>query len=435
MPEVRPEKWRCKQPGNFGWRTRSFPALLALLFCWTFLLAGCQFNQQPVASRADFSDAAEVQANALYQEAWQMVFQEYVDPSFNGQDWYRWKDRYDGLLKTPEDAYVAIETMLASLNDDYTRFLRPRDMKEQNISIDSKLYGIGVQISKKDGKLVVVTTFEDTPADKADLQPKDLITHINGNETAGLTVEQCADRIRGKEGTTVTLTIKRGEEIHTKDIVRGEIKIKTVFTRDLDNSQIGYLRLSTFISETAVNEMREIAWKLKDKKAIILDLRGNYGGLLSNAVDIADMFLDDGEIVSMVDNQKDRKAYEARPGELLDQPMVVLIDGGSASASEIVSGALKDHERATLIGTQTFGKGLVQKINHLQDGSGLNITISKYFTPDGTDINQKGIEPDVMVSFKPQDIVNGHDPQLEKAVEYLESKYQIAATAAPQAED
>ena len=312
---------------------------------------------------------------ALYDEVWKLVNARFVNDDKNGQDWRIWRHRYDAQMETEEDAYVAIETMLASLNDDYTRFLKPRDMKEQTISIDSKLYGIGVQISKKDGKLLVVTTFEDTPAAGAGLLPKDEITHINGKETAGLTVEQCADRIRGKEGTTVALTVRREDgKVFTKDIVRGEIKIKSVFTRELDNSQIGYLRLSSFISETAVNEMQEMAWSLKDKKAIILDLRGNYGGLLSNAVDIADMFLDDGDIVSMIDNHQSKKVFRARPGRLLSQPMVVLIDGGSASASEIVGGALKDHHRATLIGTNTFGKGLVQQIYPLDGGWALKLT-------------------------------------------------------------
>ncbi len=356
-----------------------------------------------------------------------MILEEYVDDSFNHQDWYRWKDRYKGQLKDPEDAYVAIQTMLASLNDEYTRFLPPRDMREQTLSIDSRLYGIGIQIGVRDNKLQVVSVLEDTPAEAAGLKAKDQIIRIDGQETAGMTVEQAADRIRGKEGTAVKLTIRRGEKTVVEEIVRAEIRLKSVFTEELEDDRIGYVRLNSFISETATAEMHEILQKMKDKKAIILDLRGNYGGLLDNAVAIADMFLEKGDIVSIVNRKQERRTYRAYPGQNANQPMVILIDGGSASASEILSGALKDHRRATLIGTQSYGKGLVQKINPLPDGSGLNITISKYFTPKGTDIDHKGIAPDIVVEYTEKDFLDQTDPQLQRAIQYLEKKHRLAA--------
>ncbi len=395
-------------------------AILCVSVLAASLLAGCQ----GAGSSGALSGKSEQEklANTLYDEAWTMIQNEYVDGSFNGQDWNRWRHHFRDKMKDPEDAYVAIGTMVASLNDEYTRFLLPHDMNEQTMSIDSRLYGVGIQISMRENKLVVLTTLDDTPAEKAGLLPKDYITHIDGHETAGMSVEDAADRIRGKKGTYVTLGIKRGNEILQKRIQRDEIKLKSVFSRPMDNPQIGYIRLSSFISETMLSEMEGMMRQMKDKGALILDLRGNYGGLFTNAVEIADMFLDKGDIVSIVNREKDRRVYEAHPGALYRRPVVVLIDGGSASASEILSGALKDNKRAALIGERTFGKGLVQKINTLSNGTGLNITISKYLTPKGTDINKKGIEPDQAVGFTEADFRARRDPQLDRAIKFLEAK-------------
>ena len=398
-----------------------FIGLLLLTFG---LLSGCTLSGcGDQANGPDGAGNQQAVANNIYDEAWNMINQEYVDGSFNGQDWGEWRNRFRGVIKDPDDAYVAIGTMVASLNDEYTRFLRPRDMSEQTMSIDSKLYGVGIQISMRDNKLMVLATIEDTPAEKAGLMPKDVITHIDGHETAGMSVEDAADKIRGEKDTFVTLTVKRGKQEFEKRIQRGEIKLKSVFTKPLDDKRIGYIRLSSFISETMLNELDDIMRKMQDKQALIIDLRGNYGGLFSNAVEIADKFLDHGDIVSIVNREKDRRVYEAHTGMDYQKPLVVLIDGGSASASEILSGALKDNHRATLIGSQSFGKGLVQKINTLSNGSGLNITISKYLTPNGTDINKKGIEPNIKVSYTEEDFRAHRDPQLERAVKYLESQY------------
>ncbi len=387
-------------------------------------LSGCDFqwvNPGSAVVSTSQSDQSQL-ANQLYEEAWRTVQEEYVDGSFNGQDWASWRYRYRGKLHNLEDAYVAIGTMVASLNDEYTRFLQPRDMSEQSMSIDSRLYGVGIQISKRDNKLLVLATIDDTPAQRAGLLPKDQITHINGNETAGMSVEDAADQIRGEKGTYVTLSIKRGKAQLNKRIQRDEIKIKSVFTKPLDDKRIGYLRLSSFISETMLDEMKEALQKLSSKQALVLDLRGNYGGLFSNAVEAADMLMEQGKIVFIVNREHDQRSFEAHPGVINDKPLVVLIDGGSASASEILAGALKDNHRATLIGSQSFGKGLVQKVNPLMNNSGINITISKYLTPNGTDINKKGIEPDIKVPFTEADYLAQRDPQLDRAVQYLKGR-------------
>lgn len=399
-------------------------ALCALLALILTVFAGCS-TFGPLGGSGStpvLSGSSEAMADGLYDEAWGMLKEEYVDGSFNGQDWGKWRNHFKGHLHDADDAYVAIGTMVASLNDEYTRFLLPRDMHEQTMSIDSRLYGVGVQISMRDNKLVVMATIDGTPAEKAGLMPKDQITHINGLETAGLSVEDAADRIRGEKGTYVTLAIKRNGQEFSKRIQRAEIKLKSVFTKPLDDKRIGYIRLSSFISETMLDEMADIMHQLENKQALIIDLRGNYGGLFSNSTEIADMFLDHGKIVSIVDRNKEERAYSAKPGMVSRVPMVVLMDGGSASASEILSGALKDNHRATLVGAQSFGKGLVQKINTLSDGTGLNITISKYLTPNGTDINKKGISPDIAVSYTEKDFLAQRDPQLNKAIQFLQGK-------------
>ncbi len=345
-----------------------------------------------------------------------------MDAGFNGQDWYRWKDRYKGQLNTLDDAYVAIDTMLSSLNDDYTRFLKPGEMGEQSLSIDARLFGVGIQIANKDNQVVVVAPIEDTPAALAGLQPQDIITHINQAPTQGMDIEKAAELIRGPEGSSVTLQILRKQKSFSVSLNRAEIKLRSVFTRPVKPNNIGYIRLSSFISETTLQEMDAAVRKFSDKDALIIDLRGNYGGLLNNAVDIADLFLDKGVIVSMENRQHENMAMKATPGVIFKKPLVVLIDGGSASASEILSGALKDHQRATLVGAQTFGKGLVQKINPLPEGTGINITISKYFTPNGTDIDHIGIRPDKSVPFTEADFRANQDPQLDAAIALLQTR-------------
>lgn len=416
-----------KLPDVPGW-LRAGSALSGLkLFCLALLsilvlATGCSGPGQTQPAHLPLNPAEQARALALYDEAWAIVRQEYVDPSFNGQDWAKWRHHFRDKIRDYDDAYVAIGTMVASLNDEYTRFLSPKDMKEQTMSIDSRLFGVGIQISVKDSKLSVVSVLDDTPAQKAGLQSLDHITHINGKDTAGITVEEAADRIRGPKGTQVRLTIRRGSDVLDKTLTRDEIHLKSVFTKEMKDRRIGYVRISTFISDSLLMEMYEIMRQMKNKEALIIDLRGNYGGLFSNSVEIADMFLDSGDIVSVVNRNHDERVYAAHPGALFRKPMVVLIDGASASASEILSGALKDHDRATLIGTQSFGKGLVQKINNLPHGAGMNITISKYLTPDGTDINKKGIAPDIEVRFKPEDLEAKRDPQLDRAVDFLQKK-------------
>ena len=358
----------------------------------------------------------------LYDNVWRLINTKYVDQTNNEQDWGKWRHKYDHVIKTNEDAYVAIDTMIASLNDPYTKFLNPKDFAEETGSIKGSLKGIGIQIAVKDGKLTVIAPIEDTPAAKAGLMADDEILAIDGKSTKGITVDKAADQIRGEEGTQVTLLVKRGSaEPKTYTITRAEIEIKSISKKIPENinmpKDISYIRLSPFISRNASKEFADILTNSPDKKAFIIDLRSNPGGLLSNAVYISDMFLNGGDIVSTVDRDGYKETTKAVRGVLTTKPVVVLLNKGSASASEIFSGAIKDNKRGVLVGTQSFGKGLVQEINKLPDNAGINITIQKYLTPNGTDIHKKGITPDVVVELTEEDIKNKNDVQLKKAIE------------------
>lgn len=360
----------------------------------------------------------------LYDGVWRLINAKYVDQTDNMQDWTRWRHKYDNYIKTDEDAYVAIDTMIASLDDPYTKFLDPKEFAEETSSIKGSLKGIGVQIAVKDGKLMVIAPIEDSPAEQAGLMADDEILEINGESTKGITIDKAADKIRGEEGTMVTIVIKRKDEIKKYAIARKEIELKAVSTKipnDVKlNDDIGYIRLSSFISKNAAKEFGNVLSGYRNKKGFIIDLRSNPGGLLTNAIDISSMLLSRGIIVSTVDRDGYKETQKASGMPITNKPVIVLINKGSASASEIMSGALKDNRRAVLIGEKSFGKGLVQEINRLPNNAGVNITIQKYLTPNGTDINKKGIEPDIVVELSEDDIKNKDDKQLKKANEVLQ---------------
>ena len=361
----------------------------------------------------------------LYDDVWKIVNKKFYDPTNNSQDWAKWRYRYDHKLKTPEDAYVAIDTMLASLNDPYTRFLPPKEFSEETQSIKGSLKGIGTQIGLRDGELVIIAPLEDSPAERAGLLADDKILEINGESTKGIHIDAAADKIRGEKGTTVNLLIQRnGVPNKVYSIVRDEIEVKSVsckppFDTTVIPDDMQYIRLSSFISKNAASEIEAILNNCGDKKGIILDLRSNPGGLLTNAIYISDMLLKGGVIVSTVDRDRYKSTTRARYGQVSEKPIVVLINKGSASASEILSGALKDNHRATIVGEQSFGKGLVQEINKLPDEAGMNITIQRYLTPSGNDINKKGITPDVVIELTEEHVKNKDDVQLKKAIEVL----------------
>ncbi len=368
----------------------------------------------------------EIAPQKLFDKTWRVISREYYEPTLNHQNWYRWKEHYRNKIKTDEDARIAIDTMIASLNEPYTRFMPQKDFEDLTTSITSKIYGIGVNIYSNAGKIEIFNVMPATPADFAQLKQGDIITAVNGKDISGMNVSDVAAIVRGPENSIVELTILRNNKKLTKKIKRKEIKIKSVKSSVLDN-HIGYIQILSFMSGTTPNEFLEALENTKNTDSLILDLRGNTGGLLDNAVFIADMFINNGTIVDIIYRNGYKKSIKAQDEHFgLQKPVVVLVNGASASASEILSGALKDTHKATLVGRKTFGKGLVQKVVPLPNQTGVNVTIARYLTPNGTDINKLGIKPDIEVGNEFDFFVgNQRDEQLEKAKEVLNNEKRI----------
>ena len=371
----------------------------------------------------------------LIDEVWQLIDRNYVDATFNQVDWREVRRDYLGrAYGSREDAYVAIREMLEQLEDPYTRFMDPQEFRNMQIDTSGELTGVGIQLSQDEetNELIVVSPIEDTPAFEAGVMARDVITEIDGQSTEGMDVNAAVNLIRGPVGSEVVLTIRRDEEEIEFTLSRARIEIHPVrFTyQDSSIGGIGYIRLTQF-SANAAEEMRDAIQELEQENVsgYVLDLRANPGGLLYSSIDIARMWLDEGTIVSTVDRQGVADREQANGRALTDLHMVVLVDGGSASASEILSGALQDNQRAVLVGTQTFGKGLVQSVRGLGDGSGIAVTVAKYLTPSGRDINQAGIAPDVVVELTDEQrqelfrdrtrVGTPDDPQFARALEIL----------------
>jgi len=376
-------------------------------------------------SQAFFQDSPK----DLVDEVWQLIDRTYVDATFNQVDWQAVRGDYlEREYSDREDAYTAIREMLEQLEDPYTRFMDPQEFRNMQIDTSGELTGVGIQLAQDEetNELVVVSPIEDTPAFSAGILSGDIIVQIDDHSTNGMDINEAVNLIRGPVNSDVTLTVRRGERELEFDIVRARIEIHPVryeYRSETGLGNVGYIRLTQF-SANASEEMEEAINDLEKQgvDGYILDLRSNPGGLLQSSIEIAEMWLDEGRIVSTVNRQGiSDEQFADGDSFLTDKPLVVLVDGGSASASEILSGALQDQDRALLIGTQTFGKGLVQSVRPLGDGSGLAITVAKYLTPDGRDINKEGISPDIVVELS------------EDQVEYLsENRDQIGTRNDPQ---
>ncbi len=383
-------------------------------------------------------------------EVWQIINHQYVDTSFNHTDWSKIRQQYvkNATYENKQDAYKAIREMLGKLGDPYTRFMNPEEFQNMRIDTSGELTGVGITIAKdeKTDRLIVISPVEDTPAFKAGILAQDLITKIDDQDTKGMDVNDAVKLIRGEEGSQVTLTIDRQGKKKDYDIVREKIEIHPVraSVKDSNIGKIGYIRLTTF-NENAAKDMQN-AIESQEKEGVVgyvLDLRSNPGGLLYSSINIARMWINDGTIVSTVDRKGVSDRESATHKALTQKPLVVLVNEGSASASEILSGALQDNKRGTLLGTKTFGKGLVQSVRPLGDGSGLAVTIAKYLTPSGRDINKHGIDPDVLVKLNEKQLKelygggadnlgSKNDLQFSKAIDVL-SKDLAQQDSKPQA--
>ena len=320
----------------------------------------------------------------------------------------------------------AINGMLQSL-DPYSSYMSPKTFKNMNTETKGEFGGLGIEVTMEAGLVKVISPIDDTPADKAGIKSGDYIIKLDNKQVKGLTLDEAVNTMRGKSGTPITLTIRRidvDDPIIVK-IVRETIKTKSVVSEVKEN--IGYLRLRSFNEKSGdelIDKIREISKNKPNMTGYILDLRNNPGGLLSQAIKISDAFLDSGEIVSTKGRDpKDIKVYNSKKGdEINGKPLIVLINKGSASASEIVAGALKDHKRAIIVGEKSFGKGSVQSIMPLSNGGGLRLTTAKYYLPSGETIEDVGVQPDIKVeqqkdNFKINDPVN--DNQLIYALKLL----------------
>lgn len=297
----------------------------------------------------------------------------------------------------------AIRGMLSGL-DPHSAYLDPEEYKEITVSTSGKFGGLGIEVQMQDGAVLVVAPIDDTPAARAGIQPGDLIVKIDDTPVKGMTLTEAVRQMRGEPGTDIELTVIRQGESQPLlvDITRDVIRVRSVRSRMLE-PQYGYLRVSTFTGNTGKLLNEEIGKLLKENKGdlrgLVLDLRTNPGGVLNAAVDVSDAFLEKGTIVSIKGRNGDNsRSFNARPGDRLNgAPLVVLVNEASASASEIVAGALQDHKRALLVGAKTFGKGSVQTIMPLPNQAAIKLTTARYYTPDGRSIQAKGIDPDVTI--------------------------------------
>lgn len=401
-----------------------FAGAIATTFSLSLLAPGSQV-------RAAWQESPK----AIVDQAWQIVNREYVDPSFNQNDWT--EVRAQLLSKdysTREDAYSALRDALKLLEDPYTRFMDQKQYQSLTNQTSGELSGVGMRLTldKETQVLTVASPIKNSPAIAAGVKAGDQILKIDGKSTQGMTVEDAAAQIRGEEGSQVKLLFLSAGRRVERVLTRARIEIPSVqFSVKQEGKQrIGYIQLSQFTAHAA-EEMQAAIKDLNSQgaDAFVLDLRGNPGGLLYASIDIARMWLAEGEIVKTVNREEQDDHITANNSALTDLPLVILVDKGSASSSEILAGALQDNKRAVVVGGTTFGKALVQSLHPLSDGSGIAVTIAHYYTPNGRDISEKGISPDVEValseadqsrlSSNPEVIGTLEDPQYAKAIELL----------------
>ena len=385
-------------------------------------LEGSQFEG------SQFEDSPKM----VLDEAWQLVYQEYVDADFNRVDWLGVRQTLlSGEYTSRDAAYSELRRMLRRLEDPYTRFLNPAQYAALTEQTSGEVSGVGIRFEEQPQGLVVTSVLDDSPAQAAGVAVGDTILMLDGRSSRNLSLENASELIRGESGSQVSLTIRRLDNSEeTLTLTRAVVSVPTV-TAELqqqNETTVGYIRLDEF-SAHAAEQMRSAIDELTaaGAEAFVLDLRNNPGGLLQSSIEISRMWLPRGSIVRTVDRDGHSDEITANRTAVTDLPMAVLVNGQSASSSEIVTGALGDNDRAVVVGNPTFGKALVQSLHGLSDGSGLAVTVAHYYTPDGTDISTRGITPDINVTLTEQErqnlLVNPEirgtsaDPQFVSAVE------------------
>lgn len=360
----------------------------------------------------------EVDLSLLW-SVWRLLQKQYIEPA---------------KLETKTMVFGAVSGLVASIGDPYTLFMTPQDTKVFENALSGTLEGIGAQLDLKNGHVLVVAPLKGSPAEKAGLQSKDDILSVNGTSVEGLSLENVVALIRGPKGTSVTLEVLRGSSLQplTLTMLREAIHIPSVESSVVKTAtgSIGLVALNQF-GDDSVAELRKAlkALPVKELKGLVLDLRFNGGGYLDGAVDLVSMFQPSGTVVTVAKRNGDPDVHIVSGSPLLpDIPLVVLINGGSASASEITAGALQDSKRATIIGTQSFGKGTVQELIELPGGSSLRVTTAHWLTPSGHDLGKKGVTPDFIVDRTLEQYQSGYDPQLLAAEAWLTMRKAPAMT-------
>jgi carboxyl-terminal processing protease len=376
--------------------------------------------------------AAFTPEQQLVLQAWRTIDRAYYDSSFNHQNWWAIRDRtMKQQIPTEEAAYQAISKMIATLDEPFTRLLRPEQYRSLQVNTAGELSGVGLQIGVKadSNAIEVIAPILGSPAAKAGILPHDIITQIDATPTSELTLDTAAVKMRGPTGTNISLMVQTADRAPREVIlIREKIELNPV-TAELhteNGRKIGYLRLSQF-SAKAAQELANRLSKLKQQgaTAYMLDLRNNPGGLVQAGVEIARQWLNEGTIVYTVDRKGAIESIDANGTALTDAPLVVLVNEGTASASEILAGALQDNGRATLVGAKTFGKGLIQSLFDLPNNSGLAVTVAKYETPNHHDIHKLGITPDRVVptpAIPLESAATAEDTQYLAAVKELENR-------------
>ncbi len=333
------------------------------------------------------------------------------------------KQNYDGKLATDTLLNGIKHGLAESTGDPYTEYLNVKETKDFDDSLNGTFSGIGAELGKDAGSIVVVSPIAGYPAQKAGLKSKDVIVSIDDKPASGMTISQAVDSIRGPSGSTVKLQVARdGKELNF-EIVRETIKIPSVESKII-NGNIGYMKITTFSEETAdLAEKSAQEFKNKGVKGIIIDVRGNPGGLLNSAVSLGQLWISEGKVI--LTERRGGEVIKTHTSDTSDPilkgiPTVVLIDGGSASASEILAGALKDNKAATLLGEKSYGKGSVQNLIQIPSGGVLKVTIARWYTPAGRNIDKQGIVPDKKIKFTDEDIKAKQDPQKDAAVRLLQ---------------
>jgi carboxyl-terminal processing protease len=393
--------------------------ILTLLLGWQL---GMEYAQQSLTHTTptvtQTASGAMVQTDpqkevdiSLLWTVWKLLMVKYVHPD---------------QLTTQTMVYGAVRGMVASLGDPYTLFMTPKENNDFHDLLDGHLEGIGAQLSLKDTEVVVMSDIKGSPAEKAGLQTNDVIVTVDGKALTAMTLDQIVGLIRGNKGTSVVLGVKRPGEsaLRTFTIVRDTIQVPSTEyeVKKSGKDSIGVLTINEFGGDT-IQEIQNTLQTVNEKnlKGLVIDLRYNGGGYLDGAVDLSSMFLKDGKVVTVAGRDNHNEVHNVTGNPILPNiPIVVLINEGSASASEIFAGALKDHNRAELIGVQSFGKGTVQEVLDLQDGSSLRVTIARWLTPNGTDIGKVGITPNIIVADPTADDVKAtRDNQMTAALEFL----------------